>query len=412
VPTTELPAAAAAATNQDPPPATPRWRLAVTVRDADGAPVQHAVVHFDGEDRWTDASGACQFDEGGDRAQLPDRIAARRWSAAGNAAAPRWLVVREGLQALWPAGGGDVAIELRFGAPTLAITGRVLGADGQPASRIAVLLAVAEPLDPTRPFDLGRQPIEDLTTSMEGEAVMGEGACATTLFAITDDAGAFVLPGLRPRDYQLRAIDSRDGRTVVSPPVAAGRTGVLLQLADAAPRPVHGIVRDPRGAPLAGVEVVALVPLLRVGDIDDFEGVGAVRSAADGSFTILAPRATEWIGVRSRERLRTRVALRPDQHAVELCTDRPHALRLERDGWPDGAIVELLDVRERPVAMFLGADGHPPNDRGPVRHFADREVFTRGDAAIVRLLATDGRTLAKLPLTMRTEEVVVVRAPR
>ncbi|MBL8750819.1 MAG: sigma-70 family RNA polymerase sigma factor, partial [Planctomycetes bacterium] len=189
-----------------------RTELVVHVRHADGAPAPHAVVRFGAEDRWADAAGTARLPLDRDPADRPDRISARLLPPSGAGPdAPIFVTVRDGVRSL-PAAPGPVELELRFGAPLSTVRGRVVDAAGRPVARTTVFLAEAEPLDPDPASRSVYQPLEDLGTGMEGEAVLGEGVCNSAHFAHTDPDGAFVLTGLWPRAYVLRAVEWKSCR--------------------------------------------------------------------------------------------------------------------------------------------------------------------------------------------------------
>lgn len=132
---------------------------------------------------------------------------------------------------------------LRMGSAALAITGRVLDADGRPCRGFWIDLADGTPSGTSW-----------LTTELESD---GGSRAGTPLE--TDDEGRFRLGGLRNRTYLVRAFDSSRCLFVVSEPTAAGTEDLVLRVPRDAILPVlRGRVVSQRGKPI-GSAVVRLM---------------------------------------------------------------------------------------------------------------------------------------------------------
>jgi RNA polymerase sigma-70 factor (ECF subfamily) len=147
----------------------------------------------------------------------------------------------------------EAPIVLQLGARAASIAGTVREADGRPAPGIIVW-----PRDPT-PF--GREIVlagEGMSMAwsktVEDELAGGVGRRG----AVSDAQGAFEVPGLLVRDYELLAFDPERAELFGPWPLAAGARGVELVLARTAHRGrVAGRVVSRQGTPLAGVELSA-----------------------------------------------------------------------------------------------------------------------------------------------------------
>lgn len=383
--------------------------LAVRVRLADGAPAPRAVVRLGKEDYFANRDGEVHIDAPG--APVPDRISARLLPPSDARDAPIHVVVRDGVRTTLLAATADTVLELRFAAPMLAIRGRVVDAASEPVAGASVFITDAEPLDPDATPDDVQHPIEDLGTNMEGEVVLGEGRCASAHFATTDADGTFVLTGLRPHPYVLRAVHWRSNRAATSAPISPDAAdSPTIRLPDAPRRRVHGRVVDPTGAPAGDVLLAALLPLQRIGSVLEHHVVATAHSDAAGAFEMDAPATATVVGARSASWLRTEAPIPDDGSAITLVTDAPHALRFEPDTrWPGAAAVELLDAAERALPTFADGTWTPPRTSQPVPHGCALQLWTRRDAAIVRVRGADGQVLGLRPIALHTGDTTPVR---
>ncbi len=129
-------------------------------------------------------------------------------------------------------------VTLRLGED-LAIEGVVLGADGEPARGWEVSLD-----DPTA-LRHGEIPVPQAEQLASGERSV-----------TTKRDGEFRLHGLMDREYRIRAYDSNTLLRLMSDPVPAGTTNLVLRVpADAFVDVVRGSVVDRDGLPVEGVNV-------------------------------------------------------------------------------------------------------------------------------------------------------------
>lgn len=147
----------------------------------------------------------------------------------------------------------DDPVTLRLGGAPHAIKGRVVDQDGRPLAGITVWIDELTPFG--RHLEPGGGPVPD-ELSVE-EAIRGG---RDELRGVrTDDVGRFRLEGLLDRGYVLRALDPHRLHATETEPVRAGSRDVDLVLERSADLSrVAGVVRSPRGEPLAGIRVVPL----------------------------------------------------------------------------------------------------------------------------------------------------------
>lgn len=391
---------AAAPEGQDPAAGSPTWQLEVTIVDAQGAPVPRAIVRHARQDHWCDADGVARFTIQGDT--VDGLLSARHGGAC-----PRYG--RAELRSRLPAAGGPVRLRLALES-TRTIRGTANWSDGTPATGAIVFLRRSEALDPA---SLGRapmQPLEDLATDLECEVLDGERTCETYLFAKADADGRFELKGLRARDYDLRILDHRSGASADRDAVAAGSADVQFVLARPERHHVRGRVRDAAGAPVDGAEVVALLPLLRVGSVDDAMVVARATSGADGCFELAdVPVTATAIGCRGPAWLPLDVPLHGDQ--IVLTAEPRCGLVLQLHGSEARAVrFRVLDAQEHTLPIF-GPDGSPwpPLPERTLQHGGGEECFVAPAAAMLQLLDGEGRELRRLPLALRAAATVRVQ---
>lgn len=163
-------------------------------------------------------------------------------------------------------------VELRLGAPSLSISGRVVDAAGKPRPGLRLWIA-----DPTSFGVIGRVPVQ-LENLMAGAAVppaivasepdpgdsdgdnfmdqfMHAGpSTAFWSWVATDADGRFEIQGLDERRYKLRAMDDATLVVFTSEPIRAGSQDVKIEWPEPALFPrVAGRVVGSRGRPIAGV---------------------------------------------------------------------------------------------------------------------------------------------------------------
>lgn len=199
-----------------------------TVVDPSGTPVGGAEVWLGKEKSRTDEDGRFRFVV--DRLLPEDRLTVL---AAG------FELLQElefGARVLADAAAGR-EIRLQLAGEALAISGRVLDADGEPITGAAVVLA-----DPTR-LQLTFSPVESRLSGQDR-------------LVMTDEAGSFRIEGLSNRSYRLRVGVAARGITFESEAIPAGTSGVVLQAkAEDTLERLAGRIVDAAGNGLAGVRV-------------------------------------------------------------------------------------------------------------------------------------------------------------
>jgi hypothetical protein len=217
-----------------------------TVVDTAGQPVEGARVSAGQAIVTTDATGA--FLVTFDPTHWSCHGHADREHGTGEAIPPSSIVVRAVREDL---GLGEEEVPL---APSIqgvrivlahaerSITGRVLDPRGLPVSGIEVFVLEDAPF--------GREPVDSAGfRACSVESVLGAEPARTAA------DGSFRIDGLLDRSYRLQALDSEHLTSSISEPIAAGTSGVLLEVDPRARGPLAGRVVDRDGAPVPGVSV-------------------------------------------------------------------------------------------------------------------------------------------------------------
>ena len=167
----------------------------------------------------------------------------------------------EELSRFTPNGGGTIPQDLITPVPapaaTVDVTGTITEPDGTPAADATLDVVAVDPADP-----------EALPT--------GE-----TVTVVTDETGAFEVPGLLPETDYVIVVDEKAEAPVPFTTPAVGEPSVPLELAVPAAESVSvgGTLVDAEGDPLAETPV-AVLPL------DGDTAVGTDTTDADGSFVV------------------------------------------------------------------------------------------------------------------------------
>jgi len=309
---------------------------------------------------------------------------------------------------LWPS-----FVTLWLGAESRSLSGFVHGPDGAPFAGAEVWID-----DPT--FVCGT---EGGFATLEGEmrgASDGERHAPVT----SAEDGSFVLDGLASRNYRVAAMDPSTLQIVRMEPIAAGSTGVVLDLpADALWERVAGSVVDGHGQPLAGLSVSLERETFRLSTHGslwrDSAGREAVRTDEAGRFEFArVPRE----GVQLRVRGET---LRPTEVQLESVAD-PLDIRIETP-WlghvqvalagvaPAGGRIEIHDEAGHAVDFYVFGGGSVWTrggiDLANADEFADGRtpVLSVPDSArAVVLLDAEKNELRRVPLSVGAETVQVV----
>lgn len=304
------------------------------------------------------------------------------------AAMPGLLPVRHELPANsgaalrdWPEG-----IVMQFGTEAGTVVGRVVD-DAGPVADAEVWLddptPFGGPVVDRRPLQIeyviGGAPMRSAAwdagilvgastsaAAAERERAGGRGAwvheeqpTAAWQFSRTDRDGRFVVTGLLPRAYRLRAFDRRTGRFGEAADVVAGSEPTLVLPDRATGRVLRGRVVSAGGQPIAGAMVQQKFELFR-GEVAP-EGLAGTflvlrdgplaRTAKDGSFVLrdVFPRST-FLMVDGEQVMPTRVE-GLDLLVVEDPADAP-LLRVDRRCPVE---VQLADPGEADEAVFVDA---------------------------------------------------------
>ncbi len=219
------------------------------VLDAASQPIGGAYVALGIDAQRTDENGEFAF-------QLDDpQSFGRRVGAKANkltALAPGLALASfepplENGEPAWPS-----FVRLVLAQPSLALSGRVEDAKGDPVAGVRVYVS-----DPTLFGAIGRSP-----ATVESLFAPGEGGWR---YVESDARGEFELTGLLDREYVVRAHDSRTLLRVDSEPVRAGTRRVVQKLPTDRLYPrVAGRVLSKGGRPIAGAEIFAMCDALSI----------------------------------------------------------------------------------------------------------------------------------------------------
>jgi hypothetical protein len=208
-----------------------RFVTGVVVR-ANGDAATKATVHLGEDQAKTDERGAF-------RLEVPEWVRDSQPLVAVEAGSQAASVATFG-GTLNASKEAPAPVRLVLGPPPLVIAGRVVDADGKPQEGWTVGLLNGTPVS------VGRVPpitAEALTTGKDEPTK-------------TDALGAFEVPGLLDRDYQLFAYDTASLGRIETGPIAAGTTDLVMKLApDAYIAKVAGQVVAKDGTPVAGATV-------------------------------------------------------------------------------------------------------------------------------------------------------------
>ena len=378
-------------------PREQRWIRGVVV-DAQGAAVAGADVRFGQEGSGSDELGRFEVAVRSFSDATPLTATKRGFLAA--------VVERFGETVREQPGSLDGTV-LRLGGAPLAITGRVLDADGRPCRGWSIDLADGTPSG-------------NSWRTIELDSASGWSAAAPVEFGSsgagaspheTDADGRFRLDGLRDRTYRVRAFDPSRCLFVVGEPTAAGSEDLVLRVPRDAFLPVlRGRVVSQRGRPIVGgvVRLGFAVQTFASGDewvsncrevqADD-EGrfefrdlpfrhlqlrVDGPHVESTGSFAIPASGEVE---LRASARCRFRVDARPDDAA-----DRFRVL--------DGDGREMRITAQTAVASYVDGTVQRRDDGFP--------VCTVGDEAATLVLYQGEVELRRVALELQPNELEVV----
>jgi hypothetical protein len=343
-----------------------------------------------------------------------------------------------------PLRGGEVRwparVELTLGGPPLTIAGRVVDEHGEPVSGALVWAHDTTPFGivGALPFAMepmlgndrlppgAERPAPKADDPLDGDDVNdmtwhAKEASAGWHFVTAGADGGFVLGGLLPREYRLRALDPRTVAMSTGEPVAAGATGavVVLRADDVHPR-VAGRVVDDDGVPQQGVRISvycrALHKLERVpgGKLDASlirHGANTV-TAEDGTFAFervprletrlsvygdgILPRPFVLSELTELDRLELRVGTRCPLEVVVVDPERADEVEVaDAEGLP----LELVVLRSGSTNSYTSL---------PLRNGRTGVVAVSGRARTVRL-RKQGRLVAEQAVRLAAGEKNEVR---
>jgi len=368
----------------------PGERVEGQVADAQGRPVAGASVSFGGEHATTDELGRFTLarvpSEGGYEhitAALGGESRTLTALKAGHLPGHLEVELDAAGRALWPDG-----LVLVLGGEPGSLAGRVVDETGAPVDGAMVWLDDVE------------------LFSMEGggrstEGLLG-GSTARYVEVRTDARGAFVIPGLLPREYVVTALDPATGVITQSPPVLPESAGPLeLVLDGEAVHPVvGGVLRSLDGTPQAGAT------LLLMTDASDMRFDGAfVRTSnlmlhrattdAEGRFELEdVPRAHVYLEVLDDDLELTIYAIEEldEDEADDLelvCARRVHVqLTLDTEVAADELAIHDADDRPLTLRVYRGKPG-PPRTRAPL-HGTTSDTLSVAETGRVLVLYRDG----------------------
>lgn len=235
-------------------------KLTGRVVDPGGSAVEGAEVRFGQDSARTDALGAFEIDL---TVSPSDDTSLLAWK--GSFAA----YVREGFGAELDADRSrGLDLYLVLPGPPLEISGRALDASGDPLVGWTVDL-----WDGTAHGNIHRYLEQSIAGQFEPIR--------------TDGDGAFEIGGLSDRDYVLRAFDPKTYTTILSEPIAAGASDVVLRLEGGAiVGELRGRVVDRDGNPQVGAEVALGNITYRHQNGQSWTSLDGVETDENGAFVM------------------------------------------------------------------------------------------------------------------------------
>ena len=370
----------------------------------DRTPATKAEVHLAGEKCATDSQG--RF-----RLKISSSVRASAGVAIdrGSVAAGTPLVaIERGYQAAVVPDFGRVIeandqhpppMELVLGPPPLSIAGHVIDAEGRPCKAWNVNL-----LDATEVSQLSIPLItaEDLTLGVNDKR-------------FTDAQGAFEIGGLlRGREYRVQAWSGSDLTLLRSPPIAAGRSDVVLQVPrDAFFEKIAGRVVTRDGAPLEKIAVTLGLKTLVTSFGSQWTSGATAMTKSDGSFEFShVPRASTMLSIDGDAILpanRTLADVDPAR-PIEIVALRRCHFRIEAqpgERAPTSFAAVDRDGRELSVWVILNTSTMSMT----------RMTITDGKTPVVSvseevrsfLFYRDDQMLSMQPVTLSPDEIAVIR---
>jgi len=286
-------------------------------------------------------------------------------------------------------------VELVLSEPSLVLAGRVVDASGRPVAAAPVWIADPEPF------------VHDTRARFVETAIAGRDREA----AVTDDAGRFEVAHLADRPYTLRVVDPTTLAVLERRARPGGPFEVSFPVGELAP--VHGVVHDRAGRPVAGTVVMAFATALSVPGPDGWLVTREVRGPwcrtdANGRFD-LGPltRGELTLVVRPTRGRETRVTLWPETERGGL-TVVAGGLQLVRvavhDERSPASAFRLLDERGRPLRLIARGSGAAPDPRttsfgAPIRGVCSELMFADEGAVTLELLAGPD-VLRRIPIRL------------
>lgn len=303
----------------------------------------------------------------------------------------------------WPLDPPRDFVVIALGPPALSIRGIVRGAGGEAVPRAVVQPADGVPLGFVAPHGILRNVEERAGGFDQG--------------VDTAEDGGFELSGLSPRDYRLRVYLPLSGASWTTPPIAAGRTDVVIELPEDLTIPeLRGRVVDRDGLPVSDVHVSITATRWECSYLDTkfastSGAIGTATSGADGRFALVAvPKQGAMLAVDGEDIVGKAVAVPADpSKPLEIVVSRRRFLRLELDAPGSATKFGVLDAEGKTVELRQEEDGGvriasamelsegrsvvtivPDSARTVVIYAGDRELrrieieFTPGGVTVVR----------------------------
>lgn len=362
-----------------------------TVVHADGSPAQGAIVHLGDAQAKTDERGSFRLEIGHVAEDVPLVATLKGFQPAVMPEYGRVIAAND---------GHPPRVRLVLGPEPLSIAGRVVEADGTPCRSWWVAPAQGTAISQFR------IPVITAESVTAGKRIQTS----------TDQAGAFLIEGLRDMPYILQAW-SQDGRMIRSDPIQAGTKDAELRCeSDAFVERILGRVVSRDGVPLAGLDVSILLVTYEAAFGSSWNHVKTVKSAADGTFAIeRVPKHFTRLSVNGEDVQSTTVALAEIDLAqpVEIAVVRLGRFRFESG--PDGEFPDWIEVLDRDggvLSLVTREAQKMMTSTNAALADGNSHVLSVSEDAARIVLYKNGEPVSSQPLRLVPGEIVTVRRER
>ncbi|MCP3914969.1 MAG: sigma-70 family RNA polymerase sigma factor [bacterium] len=289
-------------------------------------------------------------------------------------------------------------IELQTDARSLAISGRVVDADGTALAGYSVFVKEAQLMESGK----------TLEGFLAGEGERLHATCS-------DDAGRFTLGGLLRRDYTIAAMDVKTLERGESTPVAAGAVDVRVVVAGDTWPTFAGTVVDHRGTPVSGVVVTPFADTQRARAVAGGWTQNQVRSSpfttgADGRFELARfPRTGARLAVEHADVMHRYVDVAAARPEIEIVVSMRLRFQVVLSDPGEADALCILDASGQPMELYIqkgplynsGAD--PDIVDGRSRH-----MFV-AEGAQTLVLLRDGVEVRRTPIELEPRSATELR---